>query len=177
MPLSRWLGGGRPGLRDRVVKALQQARDGDADGAIDTIAERFSESLSELQSLRQPADPGWLRLAARLAYRAADMPAAADFARQALSREEDAATWNLLGRLGVSVEAARAEVEAAAERAGAPRRPGRPMLSVRAMRALAAAGGRAEARHARWVAPQDLNQYEFPAADEKSVAQLLDLTH
>jgi 8-oxo-dGTP diphosphatase len=29
----------------------------------------------------------------------------------------------------------------------------------------------------RWVAPQDLNQYEFPAADEKTVAQLLDLTH
>ena len=29
----------------------------------------------------------------------------------------------------------------------------------------------------RWVAPQDLNKYEFPAADEKTVAQLLDLTH
>jgi len=72
MPFSRWLSGGRPGLRDRVVKALQQARDGDADGAIDTIAERFSEALGELQSLRQPVDPGWLRLAARIAYRAAD---------------------------------------------------------------------------------------------------------
>jgi predicted Zn-dependent protease with MMP-like domain len=101
MPLSRWLGGGRPGLRDRVVKALQQARDGDADGAIDTIAERFSEALSELRSLREPVDPGWLRLAARLAYRAADMSAAADFAQRALSAEEDAGTWNLLGRLGV----------------------------------------------------------------------------
>jgi len=84
-----------------VVKALQQARDGDADGAIDTIAERFSEALGELQSLRQPVDAGWLRLAARLAYRAADMSAAADFAQQALARDEDAATWNLLGRLGV----------------------------------------------------------------------------
>jgi predicted Zn-dependent protease with MMP-like domain len=101
MPLSRWLSGGRLGLRDRVVKALQQARDGDADGAIDTIAERFSEALGELQSLRQPVDAGWLRLAARLAYRAADMSVAADFAQQALARDEDAATWNLLGRLGV----------------------------------------------------------------------------
>jgi predicted Zn-dependent protease with MMP-like domain len=90
MPLSRWFSGGRPGLRDRVVKALQQARDGDADGAIDTIAERFSEALAELRSLRQPVDPGWLRLAARIAYRAADMSAAADFAQQTLTREEDA---------------------------------------------------------------------------------------
>jgi predicted Zn-dependent protease with MMP-like domain len=101
MRLSRWLGGGRPALRDRVVKALQQARDGDADGAIDTIAERFSEALAELRSLRQPVDSGWLRLAARLAYRAADMSAAAEFAQQALASEEDAATWNLLGRLRV----------------------------------------------------------------------------
>jgi predicted Zn-dependent protease with MMP-like domain len=101
MPLSRWLSGGRPGLRDRVVKALQQARDGDADGAIDTIAERFSEALGELRSLKQPVDAGWLRLAARLGYRAADMSAAADFAQQALTHDEDAATWNLLGRLGV----------------------------------------------------------------------------
>ena len=101
MPLSRWLSGGRPGLRDRVVKALQQARDGDADGAIDTIAERFPEALGELQSLRQAVDPGWLRLAARIAYRAADMSGAADFAQQSLAREDDAATWNLLGRLGI----------------------------------------------------------------------------
>ena len=101
MRLSRWLGGGRPGLRDRVVNALQQARDGDADGAIDTIAERFSEALEELRSLHQPVDPGWLRLAARLAYRVADMAAAADFAQETLAREEDAATWNLLGRLKV----------------------------------------------------------------------------
>jgi ATP-dependent Clp protease ATP-binding subunit ClpC len=70
---------------------------------------------------------------------------------------DEGAVGNLLGRLGVSVEAARAEVEAAAVRGGQPRRrPGRPMLSIRAMRALAAAGGRAEARHGRWVAPQDI---------------------
>src|SRR5207302_6466361 len=98
MQLSRWFRGGAPTRRDRVVKALQQARDGDADGAIDTIAERFSEALAELRSLRQPVDAGWLRLAARLAYRAADMSAAADFAQHALTREQDAATWNLLGR-------------------------------------------------------------------------------
>jgi len=101
MPRSRWFGGGRFGFRDRVVKGLQQARDGDVDGAIDTIAERFPEALAELRSLREQVDPGWLRLAARLAYRAAEMSTAADFAQQALAREEDAGTWNLLGRLGV----------------------------------------------------------------------------
>ena len=101
MPLNRWFGGGRIGLRDRVVKGLQQARDGDADGAIETIAERFSEALAELRSLPQPVDLAWLRLAARLAYRTGEMSAAADFAQQALDREEDAPTWNLLGRLGV----------------------------------------------------------------------------
>src|SRR4030088_2022851 len=69
MPFSRWRLGGRPGLKDRVVNALQEARDGDTDAAIDTIAERFSEALAELRSLRQPVDSGWLRLAARLAYR------------------------------------------------------------------------------------------------------------
>src|SRR2546421_9814901 len=98
MPLSRWFRGGAPTRRDRVVKALQQARDGDADGAIATIAERFSDALAELRGLPDPADPGWLRLAARLAYRARDMSVAADFAQQALGGDEDAATWNLLGR-------------------------------------------------------------------------------
>ena len=101
MPLSRWFRGGAPPLRDRVVKALQQARDGDADGAIATIAERFSDALAELRGLPGPVDAGWLRLAARLAYRAGDMPAAADFAQQALAGDEDAATWNLLGRIRV----------------------------------------------------------------------------
>src|SRR5207302_3277613 len=99
MPLSRWFRGGAPSLRDRVVKGLQQARDGDADGAIATIAERFSNALEELRALPERMDAGWLRLAARLAYRAGDMPAAADFAQQALASDEDAATWNLLGRV------------------------------------------------------------------------------
>jgi len=101
MPLSRWFRGGTPTLRDRVVKALQQARDGDADGAIATIAERFSDAQAELRGLPDPVDAGWLQLAARLAYRAGDMPAAADFAQQALAGEGDAATWNLLGRIRV----------------------------------------------------------------------------
>ena len=29
----------------------------------------------------------------------------------------------------------------------------------------------------RWVSPQDMDKYEFPAADEKTVAKLLDLEH
>ena len=29
----------------------------------------------------------------------------------------------------------------------------------------------------RWVTPQDMDKYEFPAADEKTVALLLDLTN
>jgi len=101
MPLSRWFSGGRPRLKERVVKGLQQARDGDVDGAIETIAERFHDALTELQALPPPQDGGWIRLAARLAYRAGDMPAAADYAQHALERDEDAATWHLLGRLRV----------------------------------------------------------------------------
>ena len=70
---------------------------------------------------------------------------------------DDGAVGSLLGGRGFSLEAARAAVEAEVERGGEPRRrPGRPVLSIRAMRALAAAGGRAKARHARWVAPQDI---------------------
>jgi 8-oxo-dGTP diphosphatase len=29
----------------------------------------------------------------------------------------------------------------------------------------------------RWVSPTEMDKYEFPAADEKTVAQLLDLAH
>lgn len=84
-----------------MVKGLQQARDGDPDGAIETIAERFPDALAELRALQQPVDAGWLRLAARLAFRSGDMSVAMDFAQQALQHAEDAATWNLVGRLGV----------------------------------------------------------------------------
>ena len=83
------------------MKGLQQARDGDVDGAIETIAERFRDALAELQALQPPQDDGWLRLAAHLAYRGGDMAAAADYAQRALDRDADAATWNLLGRLRV----------------------------------------------------------------------------
>jgi predicted Zn-dependent protease with MMP-like domain len=81
------------------VKGLQQARDGDPDGAIETIAERFSEALQELHALRAPPDVGWLQLAARLAYRAGDMDAALESAGQALDLAEDPKTWNLLGHI------------------------------------------------------------------------------
>ena len=83
------------------MKGLQQARDGDVDGAIETIAERLRDALAELQALQPPQDDGWLRLAAHLAYRGGDMAAAADYAQRALDRDADAATWNLLGRLRV----------------------------------------------------------------------------
>src|SRR5438132_11174772 len=104
MPLSRWFRGGVPTLRDRVVKGLQQARDGDADGAIATIAERFSDALMELRGLPGAVDAGWLRLAARLAYRAGDMPTAADFAQQAPANAEDAQILNLMGRQRVRLQ-------------------------------------------------------------------------
>jgi predicted Zn-dependent protease with MMP-like domain len=106
MPLSRWFRGGARSVRDRVVKALQQARDGDTDGAIETIAERFPDALAELRALSEEVDAGWLRLAAHVAYRAGDMPMAADFAQQALAHEDDAGTWNLLGRVRVWLKGA-----------------------------------------------------------------------
>jgi predicted Zn-dependent protease with MMP-like domain len=117
MRLSHWFSGGRPGLRDRVVKALKQARDGDADGAIETIAERFPEALAELHALSELLDAGWLRLAARLAYRAGEMATAEDFARRALDQEEEAPTWHLLGRLDLWLN--RSDAAAAFARAAA----------------------------------------------------------
>lgn len=115
MPLSGWFPGRRPGLRDRLVKALQQARDGDPEGAIETIAERFPDALEALTALPGPVDAERLRLAARLAFRAGDMTAAADFAAQALEREEDASTWNLLGRIRIWLK--RPDAPAAFQRA------------------------------------------------------------
>ena len=117
MPLSGWFSGRRLSLRDRLVKALQQARDGDADGAIDTIAERFADALTALQAMPEPVDTARLRLAARLAYRAGEMAAAADFARQSLDRDEDASTWALLGRIRVWLK--RQDAAAAFARAAA----------------------------------------------------------
>ena len=99
MPLNRWFSGGGLRLRDRVVKALQQARDGDPDAAIETIAERFPEALAALRALPEKADPGWLELAARLAYRAGAMEAADDFAERAVAAASRASTWHLIGRI------------------------------------------------------------------------------
>ena len=116
MSLRGWFSGRRPPLSDRVVKALQQARDGDVDGAIETIAERFPEALQELR--RQPAgDVGWLRLAALLAYRAGDMQTAAHVAQQAGALEEQADTWHLLGRLRIWLK--RSDADDAFRRAAA----------------------------------------------------------
>jgi predicted Zn-dependent protease with MMP-like domain len=99
MRISRWFLGGRPSLRDRLVKGLQQARDGDPLAAIETISERFPEALEELHALGEPSDLGSRRLASWLAYRAGQMREAADFSREALTLEEDGLTWNLLGRI------------------------------------------------------------------------------
>ena len=131
MPLKRWFRGGSPTLRDRLVKGLQQARDGDADGAIETIAARFSDALAELRALPEQVDAGWLRLAARLAYRAGDMPAAADFAQQALAGEEDAATWNLLGRIRVWLDDDHADTAFARAAALRPQQFGVPYRVAR----------------------------------------------
>lgn len=131
MPLSRWFSGGRPRLRDRVVKAVQQARDGDADGAIETIAERFPEALSELRTLPTTADQGWLELAARLAYRAGDMPGALDLTERAVAGGSDAPTWHLLGRIRVWLK--RADAAAAFQRA-AQLQPDRFVLPYRVTR-------------------------------------------
>jgi len=117
VPLSGWFSNRRLSLRDRLVKALQQARDGDVGGAIETIAERFGDALAALQALPGPVDPARLRLAARLAYRAGDMTAAADFAQQSLDREQEASTWNLLGRIRVWLK--RQDAAAAFQRAAA----------------------------------------------------------
>jgi predicted Zn-dependent protease with MMP-like domain len=143
MPLSRWLRGRAPSLRDRVVKGLQQARDGDTDGAIETIGERFSDALGELRALPESVDAGWLRLAARLAYRIGDMPLAADFAQQALAGEEDAATWNLLGRVRVwldnadAVTAFRRAATLRPQTYGVPHRVSRDRFARLAEQALA----------------------------------------
>jgi len=143
MPLRRWFRGGAPSTRDRVVKALQQARDGDTDGAIETIAERFSDALAELRALPEQVDAGWFRLAARLAYRSGDMPIAADFAQQALAEKEDAATWNLLGRIRVwlddrdAVSAFRRAAALRPQTFGVPHRVSRDRFASLADEALA----------------------------------------
>src|SRR5579864_6380949 len=101
MPFRRWFGGGQGGLRDRLMTALQQARDGHMAQATATISERFPEALQQLETLQPTADGARLRLAAWLAYRSGDMQAGMDYARRALAVGEDAWTWHLVGRAGL----------------------------------------------------------------------------
>lgn len=99
MPPSRWFlrrGGGTAG---RLREALEQARNGDLDAAVETLAERFPEALAALRGMAAPPDPAWARLAARIAFRAGEMSEAAAYADQAIRLQEDAATWHLVGRL------------------------------------------------------------------------------
>jgi len=98
MPASRWFFGGRRGVPDRVAKALQQARDGDPDGAVETVAERFPQALAALRETAA-SDPGWLRLAARLAFRAGELSEALAYAERASGIGADAANWHLIARL------------------------------------------------------------------------------
>lgn len=86
------------------------------------ISERFPQALHELQATPAGGDLGWLRLAAWVAYRAGEMAQAADYARQTLAVQEDAQTWNLLGRLQTWLQKPDA-IEAFRKAAGlAPRR-------------------------------------------------------
>src|SRR5579871_4297167 len=93
-----WFSGRAGGSRDRVAKALQRARDGDVDGAVEMVAERFPEALAALRAIGQPSDLTWLRVAGRIAFRAGELTEAAGYAEQAIAMEEDARTWHLLGR-------------------------------------------------------------------------------
>src|SRR5260370_35222814 len=90
MPLKRWFRGGSPTLRDRLVKGLQQARDGDADGAIETIAARFSDALAELRALPEQVDAGWLRLPPPLAHPAGGIAAGRGVCPSAPPRGDEA---------------------------------------------------------------------------------------
>ncbi len=63
------------------------------------LAERFPDALAALRGMPAEEDPAWARLAAWIAFRAGEMSEAAAYANQAISLEEDAATWHLLGRL------------------------------------------------------------------------------
>ena len=105
----RWFPGRVGGPRDRVAKALQQARDGDLDRAVETVAERFPQALAALRGMAAPLDLPWLRLAARIAYRAGELLEAAAYGEQAIAMEEDGAAWHLLGRVRLWLKRSDAE--------------------------------------------------------------------
>jgi ATP-dependent Clp protease ATP-binding subunit ClpA len=85
---------------------------------------------------------------------------------------DEGTVGDLFASLGVGLDEARAAVEAEAARRGDPWAeagpPRRPVLSTRAIRALATAGERAQRRQAPWVAPRDI--VASIAADESSSA-------
>lgn len=99
MPASRWFARRAGGLPDRVKRALEQARNGDLEAAIETVAEKFPQALAALRQNGGPSERAWLLLAGRVAFRAGEISEAAAYAEQAIGMEEDAATWHLLGRL------------------------------------------------------------------------------
>ncbi len=108
MPFSGWFRGRGPGLDRRLRQGLAEARAGDAERAIATIAERFPQALEALAGMGEPPDAGLLRLTAWLAFRSGRMPEAAAAAEQALAMAEDAATWHLLGRIRTWLKSVRA---------------------------------------------------------------------
>src|ERR1700736_1247208 len=102
-----------------------------------------SRSFAPCRSGRAGAEGGGRGSPARLAYRAGDMPLAADFAQQALAGEEDAATWNLLGRIrvwlddGDAITAFRRAAALRPQHYGIPHRVSRDHFARLAEKALA----------------------------------------
>lgn len=101
LPFSNLFGGRAPNLRERVRRALEESREGNAEAAIATISERFGEALDELRATPGPVDAAWRRLAAQLQFRCGLMAEAVKTAEQALAAEEDPETWHLVGRLRI----------------------------------------------------------------------------
>ncbi len=101
MSLRDWLRWRRPSLPDLVGKALAEMRTGDPDAALALVAGRYADALENLKARREPPDTSWLQLAARLQYRCGQMADAAATAERVVARDQDAATWHLLGRIRV----------------------------------------------------------------------------
>jgi len=108
----RWLGrlrGGGPALRREVEAALAQARAGRPQAAIAAVSGHFPQALGLLEEMGGPPETAWLQLAARLLFRAGRMREAAAAIEQALGQAEDAASWNLVGRVRVWLQDRRAD--------------------------------------------------------------------
>lgn len=96
-------------MQQQVAAALARARAGDAEGAASAVSGHFPQALTALEELGAPPETAWLQLAARLRFRTGQMREAAATIEQALGQAEDAAAWNLLGRLRVWLGDRRAE--------------------------------------------------------------------